>query len=84
MISGRNKLTFVDAKSGSSKNIVKKRPGLLSLNSLTLGCAAEGLPVWLIPGLQGHLGSCRSCFRAACVRNLSTFSLFQFPTFCAS
>lgn len=54
MTSGRNKVTFVDVKRGSSKTTVK-RPGLLSRNSLS--CAAVGLPVRLIPRLQAQLGT---------------------------
>lgn len=85
MISGRNKLTFVDTKSGSSKTIVKKRPGLLSLNLLYTRPCCSGSPGLACSRTSRSLRhSCRSWFRASCVRNLSMFSLFWFPTFCAS
>lgn len=52
-IFGKNKLTFVDARSGSYKNAVKKRPGLLLLSSLCSCLCYSGLPLWPISGLQG-------------------------------
>lgn len=81
MISGRNKLTFVDARSGNSKNIVRKRPGLLSLNS-TFSCAAVGLAVWLTPGLQGQLDTVVEAGSEHLVSEISVcFHCFDFLLF---
>lgn len=79
------KLTFLGAKSVSSKNIVKNRPGFLSLNSLYAQLHCSGCPsVFYSRMLRSIRHSCRNWFRASCVRNFSMFSLFWFPTFWAS